>query len=32
MSKQQKPSVPATKDGNSISSKLLGANLSDINI
>ena len=32
MSKKQVSSTPATKDGNNISSKLLGANLSDINI
>ena len=31
MSKKQ-VSAPSTKDGNNISSKLLGANLSDINI
>jgi hypothetical protein len=31
MSKQKVPG-PSTKDGNNISSKLLGANLSDINI
>jgi hypothetical protein len=31
MSKKQ-VNPPATKDGNNISSKLLGANLSDINI